>query len=108
MLAPDGNVVAEVTKQRDRARQWMLSFSKSSLSNQDKWVGYNSGVKPALLYPLMGQQVDAEALREVQVHVNEMVCHAVGLNSHFPRALLHGPTGFGWPGSPTIVCRGAS
>ena len=98
MIAPDGNVTAEVTKQRDRVRQWAASFAKSDLSNMDKWVGYNSCVKPAVLYPLMGQQITAEAMAEVQRIVNKMVCNAVGVNSHFPRALLHGPIEIGGMG----------
>jgi hypothetical protein len=93
MIAPDGNVIAEISKQRDRVRQWATSLVRSDLSNKDKWVAYNSCIKPAITYPLMGQQVDAEELVEVQSKVDGMVFHALGLNSRFPRALLHGQIG---------------
>ena len=102
MVAPDGNVAAEIRKQRDRVRKWATSLVRSDLSNQDKWVAYNSCIKPAVLYPMMGQQIDAEALASVQTKVDEMLCHALGLNSHFPRAVLHGPVELGGMGVPPL------
>ena len=49
----------------------------------------------------MGQQCTAEDLQPTQRVLDSIACHALGLNEHFPRALLHGPTDLGGLGVPS-------
>ena len=92
-LAPDGNVRAEVKSRYQKAKQWSTSLRKAQLSNADCWVAYNS-------HPLAGQQCTVDDLK--QNVMDQLVCHALGLNEHFPRALLHGPMALGGVDIPTL------
>lgn len=66
------------------------------------WVAYNSCVRSAVAYPLVGQQCTVEHLSKTQSVMDQMACHALGLNEHFPRALLYGPLSLGGLGLPTL------
>ena len=101
-LAPDGNVRAEIKSRYEKARQWSISLHKAQLSNSDRWVAYNSCVRSAVVYPLTGQQCSIEDLAKTQGVMDQIACHALGLNEHFPRALLHGPVSLGGVGVPTL------
>ena len=101
-LAPDGNVREEMKSRYEKAKQWSISLRKSQLSNADCWVAYNSCVRPAVAYPLAGQQCSVEDLTPTQKVMDNIACHALGLNEHFPRALLHGPVSLGGIGVPTL------
>ena len=100
--APDGSVQKEVEVGIAKVKKWAASLRRAQLSNVDRWVAYTSCVKPALLYPQVVQQCDSEDLEPIQAEVDRMVCHALGLNEHFPRALLHGPVEYGGMGVPTL------
>ena len=52
-------------------------------------------MQATLVYPLVGQRCTLEELAPIQSVVDREVCHPLGLNEHFPRAVLHGPTEFG-------------
>jgi len=101
-LAPDGNVHAEIKSRYDKAKQWSVSLRKAQLSNADCWVAYRSCVCSAVSYPLLGQQCTVEDLSKTQGVMDQIACHALGLNEHFPRALLHGPVSLGGIGVPTL------
>ena len=90
-LAPDGNVCAEIRSRFEKAKQWSVSLRKSQLSNADCWVAYNSCVRPAVAYPLAGQQCSVEDLKQTQQIMDNIVCHALGLNEHFPRLSFMAP-----------------
>jgi len=100
--APDGNVVKEIKGGLEKAKKWAASLRRAQLSNVDRWVAYNSCVKPALLYPQVPQQCDPEDMAPIQTEVDRIVCHALGLNEHFPRAVLHGSVEGGGMGVPTL------
>ena len=101
-LAPDGNVREEIKSRYAKARQWSMSLRRAQLSNTDRWVAYNSCVRPAVAYPLVGQQCTNEDLSKTQGVMDAIACHALGLNEHFPRALLHGPVTLGGVGIPSL------
>ena len=101
-LAPDGNVRAEIKSRYEKAKQWSTSLRRAQLSNTDCWVAYNSCVRSAVAYPLVGQMCTVEDLKCTQVVMDQIACHALGLNEHFPRALLHGPVALGGVGVPTL------
>ena len=49
---------------------------------------------------LAGQQCSVDGLTHTQKVMDNIACHALGLNEHFPRALLHGPVSLGGIGVP--------
>ena len=55
-----------------------------------------------ILYPLIGHNCVAEDLQFIQQPVDREVLHTLGLNGHFPRAVLHAPLLYGGLGSHTI------
>mmetsp|Transcript_1526 Transcript_1526/g.2373 ORF Transcript_1526/g.2373 Transcript_1526/m.2373 type:complete len:139 (+) Transcript_1526:275-691(+) len=67
-----------------------------------RWVAYNSCVRPAVAHPLAGQQCTVDDLKQTQSVMDQLACHALGLNEHLPRALLHGPMALGGVGIPTL------
>ena len=79
----------------EKAKQWSVSLRKAQLSNDDCWAACNFCIWPAVNYPLVGQQCTSEDLQLTQRVLDAIACHALGLNEHFRRALLHGPIALG-------------
>lgn len=93
---------AEMLVGTAKAKKWAVSLWRAQLSNEDRWVAYTSCVKPALLYPQVPQQCEPDDLSPIQKEVDQIVCHSLGLNEHFRRAVLHGPVERGGMGVPTL------
>ena len=101
-LAPDGNVKVELKSWYEKAKQWSTSLHHAQLSNADCWLAYTSCVQPAVANPLVGQQCSVEDLSKTQSIMDQIACHALGMNEHFSKALLHGPIALGGMGVHTL------
>jgi len=57
-------------------------------------------IEPALLYPLVTFTFSTKDFQPIDSITSQMKCVSLGLNRHFPRAVLHGPMLLGGLGYP--------
>jgi hypothetical protein len=58
-------------------------------------------MEPAVLYPIMACACTDKEMTTLDKTLSKAKCHALGLNEHFPRAILHGPLHLGGMGIHT-------
>ena len=54
------------------------------------------------MFPLIGHSMSEADLLSLQQPTDRKLLHILGLNEHFPRAVLHAPTTFGGMGCPSF------
>ena len=75
---------------------WVNSISRSSLNARDKQLAYMAFLKPQVLYPIGCASVEYHDLKRLFRPVLDVILHTLGLNKHFPLALVHsGPAALG-------------
>ena len=89
--------------QQKMTKWWQGSLMSHGLSAKDRWRAYDACLKLALLYPFVGHSIPSPYLVKLQQMLDGPLANALHLNSHFPRALLHGPTHFAGLAIPTIA-----
>jgi hypothetical protein len=52
-------------------------------------------MEPGVTYPLMATLCIVQELQQIDRVIIEAKCHALGINEHFPRAVLYGPAELG-------------
>mmetsp|Transcript_15421 Transcript_15421/g.21966 ORF Transcript_15421/g.21966 Transcript_15421/m.21966 type:complete len:963 (+) Transcript_15421:236-3124(+) len=67
-----------------------------------KWLSYQNVFSKKIMYPLIGHSMSVDDLKIVQQPTDRELLHLLGLNEHFPRAVLHASTSFGGMGCPTF------
>jgi hypothetical protein len=70
---------------------------------KDKWVGITPVIEPALIYPLVKTLLSPSMIQPITSITSQMKCLVLGLNRHFPRAILHGPLQLGGIGVPSTT-----
>ena len=101
-IAPDGNCKTQMAVLLEKMQDWITRLSRASLRNGDRWMAYCSCIKPALVYPLTGTNCSVPNLAPIQRPLDSYILRSLGLNCHFPRALLHGPILLGGLGIPSL------
>jgi hypothetical protein len=95
MLAPDGNSKLQFSSSKDKVTTFLNHLRCSHLNNKTKWAAINTVLEPAILYPLMASQCTNKEMEHIDKIVPKAKCQALGLNEHFPRAILHSPMHLG-------------
>jgi len=67
-----------------------------------KWLSYKNVFLRKIMYPLIGHSFGSEDLQSLQKPVDVEILHILGLNEHFPRAVLRAPLIYGGLGCTTI------
>jgi hypothetical protein len=95
LLAPDGNSREQLKKSHEMAHAYLNRFCCSRLNKHTKWTAIHAVMEPAVLYPLMACSCTNKEMSNLDKIISKAKCHALGLNKHFPRAVLHGPLSLG-------------
>jgi hypothetical protein len=74
---------------------------QSIISTLQRWIALSSIIEPSLSYPLVSTYFTPTDIKPYQSIMSTLQCNALSLNSHFPRALLHGSIMLGGMGIPT-------
>lgn len=95
IISPDGSGSKQIQHLIYKAKEIFGNFVNSSLSQQDKWIAVTSVIEPSLIYPLVSTFYYEKDIHPLDSITSEMKCLSLGLNWHFPHAILHGPTQLG-------------
>jgi hypothetical protein len=77
------------------AHAYLNRIKNSRLNKKAKWKAITTVLEPAVLYPLMACSCKDKEMDHLDKTLSKAKCHALGLNEHFPRAVLHGPVSLG-------------
>jgi hypothetical protein len=100
-LAPDGSATQQIQLIILRACEIQGKLHNSSLSQRYRWIALSSIIEPSLSYPLVATYFTSKQIQPYECIMSTSQCNALGLNSHFPRALLHSSVLLGGLGLPT-------
>jgi len=100
LLSPDGKGINQLKVTLSKAKEFFGKFMNSSLSPKAKWMAITTVIEPALLYPLVTFTFSTKDFQPIDSITSQMKCVSLGLNRHFPRAVLHGPMLLGGLGYP--------
>ena len=104
-MAADGSQDKQLEILAAKVTVWVKNITRSSLSSQDKQIAYSAFLKPQILYPIGCASIKGKDLKKLFRPVLDVILHTLGLNKHFPLALVHaGPDalGLGINDLPTI------
>jgi len=101
ILSPDGKGMNQLKATLSKAKEFFGKFLNSSLSSKAKWMAVTTVIEPALLYPLVTSIFPLKNFQPIDSITSQMQCVSLGLNRHFPRAVLHGPMSLGGLGCPS-------
>ena len=102
-LAPDGSVFRQLEVLSGKFAEWKSCLQNISSSNVTaKWLSYTTVFLKKIMYPLIGHSCSPADLESLQKLTDREVLHILGLNEHFPRAVLYAPLVLGGMGCTTI------
>jgi hypothetical protein len=102
ILAPDGSSSGQLKHTLLKVKEFYTKFKLASLTNKAKWIAYISVLLPEILYLVMATLYTEADIRPLHSIMDQLACHALGLNKHFPRSILHGPLHLGGLGLPSV------
>jgi hypothetical protein len=108
ILAPVGNCSQQKKTSMDLAATYIGKIKHSKLTKHAKWTAVTTILEPAVPYPLMAINSSKKDLKHIDKVLTAFKCHALGLNKHFPRAVLHGPMALGGMSIPNTVTKNTS
>ena len=91
----------------NKTRTFIGKIKHSKLTPQAKWTAITSILESEVHYPLMATLCEPKELDKVERVITRAKCSALGLNEHFPRAILYGPLQYGGMGLPTTKSKTA-
>jgi hypothetical protein len=100
-LAPNGNSSTQTKICIEKAVTFLGKMKHSKLSQNAKWKAISTVMSPGVLYPLVSSLCTKKELDKIEQVMARATCNALGLNEHFPRAVLYGSLGFGGLQLPT-------
>ncbi len=100
-LAPNGNSTTQTKVCIEKAKSFLGKLRHSKLPQQTKWKAITTVMSPGVLYPLVASTCTKDELDRIDRVIASAKCNALGLNEHFPRALLYGPLSYGGMQLPT-------
>jgi len=102
-IAPDGSCTCQIDVLFGHLLAWQQCLKNIHQTNlHAKWISYTTVFLKKVLYPLIGHSCTADELQPIQQKVDQEVLHILGLNEHFPRAVLYAPHLFGGLGCAAI------
>ena len=102
-IAPDGSSSRQIEVLFGKLKEWQQCLCNIPTTNvQAKWLSLQTVFLKKVLYPLIGHNCSEEDLQDIQRPVDRETLHILGLNEHFPRAVLHAPLKYGGMGSVSI------
>jgi hypothetical protein len=102
-IAPDGSFHRQLDVLHDKFASWKLCLRNMHTRNlRAKWLSYKNVFLRRIMYPLIGHSFGYDDLQSIQKPVDVEILHILGLNEHFPRAVLRAPLLFGGLGCTTI------
>lgn len=102
MLAPSGQASTQIITCNEKIALFQGKLTHCNLPPTVLWRAIKYILQPAILYPLMATLYDLSNLRALEKKIDILYCQALGLNKHFPRAVLHGPCQLGGMEIPTL------
>ncbi len=108
ILAPDGNCHKQIRQCIAKFAEFLGKIKHSKLSRQAKWKAATTILDTQIQYPLMATLCSHKDLEKIDQPIIQFKCTALGLNEHFPWAILHGPLELGGIGLPKKVTATAS
>jgi hypothetical protein len=105
ILAPNGDCKQQIRTSINKANVFLGKIKHSKLSNQAKWTEITSIMEPEVQYPLISTYCDRKDIDKIDRVITRAKCNALGLNPHFPRAVLHGPLHLGGMAIPTSLSK---
>jgi hypothetical protein len=85
------------------AATYIGKMKHSKLPKHAKWTAVTNILEPAVLYPLMALNSTKKDLEQVDRILTTFRCSALGLNEHFPRAILRGSMALGGMSLPNTI-----
>jgi len=102
-IAPDGSFFKQFDVLRGKLQDWQRCLRQMDPTNlQAKWRSFQTVFLKKVMYPLIGHSCRQDELQPIQSTVDREVLHILGLNEHFPRAVLYAPWKYGGLGCGTI------
>ncbi len=105
IMAPDGNCHQQIKQCIEKAKQYIGKIKHSKLSNRAKWTATTTILEPGVTYPLMATLCSQKEMESIERILISFKCHALGLNPHFPRAVLYGPMLMGGLELPSTISK---
>jgi hypothetical protein len=100
-LAPNGDSSTQTRLCIEKAATFLGKLKHSKMPQKTKWKAINTVMSPGVLYPLMSSTCSKKELDKIEKVMASAKCNALGLNEHFPRALIYGPSCYGGMQLPT-------
>jgi hypothetical protein len=94
-LAPNGSSTTQTKISIEKAETFLGKMKHSNISQQAKWKAITTVLSPGVLYPLAASLCSKKELDRIEQVLARAKCNALGLNEHFPRAILYGPNCYG-------------
>lgn len=108
ILAPNGDGKPQIDKSLHKAQTFLGKIKHSKLTSTAKWTAITSIMEPKVSYPLMATLFEPSDLDQIERVITRAKCNALGLNTHFPHAVLHSPLKYGGMAIPTTLSRTAT
>ncbi len=87
------------------AATYIGKLKHSKLSKEAKWTAVTTILEPGVLYPLMALNSTRTDIDKIDKILAKFKCNALGLNEHFPRAVLYGPLALGGMALPNTITK---
>ena len=102
-IAPDGSSAKQLDVLLGHLSAWRNAICNITVGNlHAKWLSYQNVFSRKIMYPLIGHSFSESDLQIIQKPTDRELLHLLGLNEHFPRAVLHSSMSFGGMGCPTF------
>jgi hypothetical protein len=95
LLAPDGNAFEQLHTIMQKINTSLEKTQNCRWSHKTRWKALNSVLEPGILYPLMATLYTIDDIKQLERKIAKIHCQALGLNMHFPRAVLYRPCELG-------------
>ena len=102
-VAPDGSSSKQLEILHGHLKEWKKALQNINSANlQAKWISFKNVFSAKIMYPMIGHNFSEDDLHPIQQQVDKELLHILGLNEHFPRAVLRAPLKYGGMGCATF------
>lgn len=91
IMAPNRSSTDQTNILCERASTYINKIKRSKLTNKAKWTAITTVLEPGITYPLLATLTSKKEMERIDKLLSHAKCQALGLNEHFPRAVLYGP-----------------
>jgi hypothetical protein len=100
-ISPAGSAKDQLHISILKAKELSGKLINCSLPLKEKWLATRTIIDPLVTYLLVNSYFTDKEIPPLESILSSLQCSALGLNFHFPRALLHGSMLLGGMGIPT-------